>query len=479
MSAADQVEAQADLPLAVDLDGTLVRCDLFFEAILRLVFTTPWRIPLLAAWFMRGRAYVKQRLAESQDFDASLLPYDERVLGWLREERARGRTLALATASDRRAAQRVAEQVDLFDHVFASDGAVNLKAARKAERLAQAFPQGFVYAGNERADMAVWRAASRAVVANAPAGLSERARRAFTIEKSFAREEDAALALLKAMRPQQWLKNLFVFVPMLAGQGWSQPQAWAGALLAFAALSLVASGVYLVNDAADIDADRRHPRKRARPFASGALSPAWGLGAAALLIGAGLAVSAAAGVPQLTGAYVLATTAYTFWLKRALLLDVFVLAGLYTLRVIIGGEAAGFAASDWLLAFSGFLFLSLALVKRVTETRDMAMRGGGALDGRAYASGDSGMLTMMGVSAGFVAALVLALYLQDDAAAANYRQPLWLWGLPGACVLWLCRLWLKVGRGEMTDDPIMFAVRDPWSWAVATFAAMSFLAAVY
>src|SRR5262245_58668713 len=479
MSAADPVKAQADLPLAVDLDGTLIRCDLFFEAILRLVFTTPWRIPALVAWFTRGRAYVKQRLAQSQAFDASLLPYDERVLAWLREQSARGRTLALATASDRRAAQRVADHVGLFDHVFASDGAVNLKAARKAERLARAFPEGFVYAGNERADMAVWRAASRAVVANAPAGLSARAQRAFAIEKTFAREKGAVQALVKAMRLQQWLKNLLVFVPMLAGQGWWQPGAWGAALLAFAALSLCASGVYLINDAADIDADRRHPRKRARPFASGALSPAWGLVAAVALIAAGLSVSATAGVLRLTGAYLLATTAYTFWLKRALLLDVFVLAGLYTLRVIIGGEAAGFVASDWLLAFSGFLFLSLALVKRVTETRDLALRGGGPLAGRSYASGDSGVLTMMGVSAGFIAALVLALYLQDDSAAANYRQPLWLWGLPGACVLWLCRLWLKVARGEMTDDPIMFAVRDPWSWAVAAFAAMSFLAAVY
>ncbi len=479
MSAADQVEAQADLPLAVDLDGTLIRCDLFFEAILRLVFTTPWRIPLLAAWFMRGRAYTKRRLAESQELDAALLPYDERVLTWLREERARGRTLALATACDRRAAQRVADHVGLFDRVFASDGAVNLKAARKAERLQQAFPDGFVYAGNEGADMAVWRAAKRAVVANASAGLSERAQRAFTIEKSFARQAGAALALVKAMRPQQWLKNLLVFVPMLAGQGWGQPQAWGVALLAFAALSLAASGVYLVNDAADIDADRRHPRKRSRPFASGALSPAWGLGAAGLLMAAGLTLSAAAWVLQLTGVYLLATTAYTFWLKRTLLLDVFVLAGLYTLRVIIGGEASGFVVSDWLLAFSCFLFLSLALVKRVTETRDLALRGGGPLDGRGYLSGDSGVLTMMGVSAGFVAALVLALYLQDDAAAANYSQPLWLWGLPAACVLWLCQLWLKVGRGEMADDPILFAARDPWSWAVAAFAAASFLAAVY
>ncbi|MGH6951364.1 MAG: UbiA family prenyltransferase [Vitreimonas sp.] len=481
MSAADAIDEQPriDLPLAVDLDGTLIRCDLFFEAILRLAFASPWRIPLLLGWLLRGRAYAKQRLAESRQLDAALLPYDERVLDWLRQEDGRGRTLVLATASDRRAAQIVADHVGVFDLVFASDGATNLKAARKAERLAQAFPDGFVYAGNEGADMAVWGRAARAVVANASPAIERAAERSFEIEKTFAREGGGASALLQAMRPQHWLKNLLVFAPMLAGQGWDEPVAWAGALLAFAALSLVASGVYLVNDAADIDADRRHPRKRARPFASGALSPAWGLGAAGVLVGLGLVLADLAGVLPLTILYLAATTAYTFWLKRLVLIDVFVLAGLYAIRVVIGGVAAGFPASDWLLAFSGFLFLSLALVKRAAETRDLALRAGGAVEGRGYLSSDTGALTMMGVSAGFVAALVLALYLQDDVVAANYRRPLMLWVLPGACVLWICRLWLKVARGNMDDDPILAAVRDPWSWVIAGVAALCFLAAVY
>ena len=444
---------------------------------MRLVFSEPWRIPALLGWFVRGRAYAKQRLAERDDLDVSILPYDQRMLAWLRDERARGRTLALATASDRRAAQAVADHVGLFDAVFASDGSINLKAARKAQRLQQAYPAGFVYAGNEAADLAVWRAASRAVVANASPGLNRRAARTFDVERTFTREHDAGRALIKAMRPQQWLKNLLVFVPMLAGQGWSQPQAWAIAFVAFWALSFTASGVYLVNDAADIDADRRHPRKRARAFASGALSSAWGLGAAGVLIALGLALAAAAGVLALLLLYLGVAVAYTFWLKRVLLLDVFVLASLYTLRLLIGGAATGFFASDWLLAFSGFVFLSLALVKRVAETRDLARRGGGAVDRRGYVSGDSDILTMMGVSAGFIAALVLALYLQDDVVAANYSRPLLLWGLPAAGVLWICRLWLKVSRGEMEDDPIVFAARDPWSWTVAAFAAACFVAA--
>lgn len=479
MRASEPIEARtaADLPLAVDLDGTLIRGDLFFEAILRFVFSAPWRLPELLWWFRRGRAYVKQRLAAAQSFDAALLAYDGRVLDWLHQQRARGRTIVLATASDHVAAQKVADHVGVFDAVFASDGETNLKSARKAERLAAAFPEGFVYAGNESADVKVWRVAARAVLCNCDAGLSARAARDFTVEHTFARQGGAWLSFVSALRPQQWAKNLLVFVPMLAGQGWANASAWTLAFIAFWALSLTASAVYLLNDAADIDADRRHPRKRNRPFASGALSPAWGLAGAFVLLAGGLALGAAANVLALLLAYVAVTGAYTLWLKRLALIDVFVLAGLYTLRVIIGGVATNYFASDWLLAFSCFFFLSLALVKRAAETRDLALRGGGSLDRRGYVSGDTPMLTMMGLSAGFVAALVLSLYLQDESVAAHYRAPLWLWALPAACVLLLSRMWLKVGRGEMHDDPIVFALRDPASWAVVLGAAACFAAA--
>lgn len=476
MSVDEQIErpTRVAAPLAVDLDGTLIRCDLFFEGICRAVFASPWRFLLVLAWLMRGRAYAKARVAELFEIDPGILPYDERVLGWLREERAAGRTLVLASACDRRAAQAVADHVGLFDAVFASDGQTNLKAKRKAERLAAAFPDGFVYAGNEGADVAVWRSASGAVVVNAGSGLSRRASRQFAVEREFPRTHGGLRAFVKAIRPQQWAKNLLVFLPMLAGQGWDQPQAWTMAFVAFWALSFTASAVYLVNDAADIDADRRHPRKRLRPFASGALSPAWGLAAAMLLAALGLSLASYAGVLPLALLYLAATTAYSFWLKRLALIDVFLLAGLYTIRIVLGGVATGYLASDWLLAFSCFFFLSLALVKRVAETRDMADRGGGVISRRGYSSADTSILTTMGVSAGFIASLVLALYLQDDANALNYREPLLLWGLPAAGILWTCRLWIKASRGEMHDDPIVFAARDRWSWAVLAFGAACF-----
>lgn len=460
-------------PLAVDLDGTLIRADLFTEAMLRLAFAKPWKLPLLLLWLLRGRAYAKAKLAAAFPPDAAALPYDDRLLAWLREERAQGRIIALATASDRRAADAVAAHTGVFDAVFASDGVTNLKAGRKAQALAAAYPQGFCYAGNEGADLKVWCDARQAVLVNASAPLARRAAQRFSVERTFARETGAAQALLRAIRPQHWAKNLLVFLPMLVGQGWANTAAWTAGVLAFAALSCVASAIYLINDAGDIEADRRHPRKRSRPFASGALSPAWGLGVAAGLLLAGFALGAQTAALPLIAVYAAAAGLYSFWMKQIALVDVFVLAALYGLRIVLGGAATGYPASDWLLAFSGFFFLSLALVKRAAEVSALQSD----LRGRGYRAGDGPMLKRMGVAAGFVAALVLALYLREPANIARYAAPLFLWALPALVVLWLSRVWLKVDRGEMHDDPLVFAARDPGSWGVLALAVAAFAAA--
>lgn len=468
----------SDLPLVVDLDGTLIRSDVFADAIVRYGFREPWKAPLLAGWLMRGRAHAKARLAEHASCDPATLPYDERVVDYLREERAKGRTIVLATASNIAAAQAIADHLGVFDAVVASDETTNLKSRRKAERLTEMYPQGFVYAGNESADLAVWRASKRVVVVNASSGLSARVRRDHDVEREFAPASSRLKAFIKAIRPQQWVKNALVFLPMLIGGGWTSPQTWLLAVTAFWALSFTASAVYLVNDSSDIDADRLHPRKRNRPFASGALSPLWGLTAAVFVFAPlGLALAAYAGVLPLVLTYLLITTLYSFLLKRIVLVDVFVLAALYTIRIVIGGAATGYFASDWLLAFSCFFFFSLALVKRAAETIDMAQRGGGKLGGRGYRSTDTQILSVMGIGSGLVAALVLALYLQQPAIMTRFSTPLLLWVLPAAEMFWICRIWLKTHRGEMHDDPIVFAVRDKASWALGAFVALGVAAA--
>ena len=464
-------------PLAVDLDGTLCRGDVFVEAILRMLFAKPWRAPLLLLWASRGLANAKAKVAEAAPCDPADLPYHEPLVEWLKQERAEGRTIVLATASDRRVADPIAQHLGVFDAVIASDGASNLKSKRKAEALAGAFPDGFAYAGNERADLDVWKAATSAVVVSASPGLRRQVERRFTVEKSFPADTDPVSGLVKALRPQQWAKNVLAFLPLLVGQGWFDLPAWQHASIAFLALSCAASSVYLINDAADIDADRRHPRKRRRPFASGAVSPFVGIAFSGALFLTSLALGAAVGVLGLIALYLAASTLYTFWLKRKVLVDVFLLASLYTLRVVVGGAASGFVASSWLLAFSCFFFLSLALVKRVVEVRAQQSVGATTLARRGYHVSDGPILAMMGIGASFVSALVLALYTQSETVTAHYKAPLALWGLPAAIIFWLCRVWLKTARGEMTDDPLVFAFTDRVSWAVAAFAALAFATA--
>lgn len=459
-------------PLAVDLDGTLIRTDVFFESILAFLAAEPWRVGELLWWLRKGRAYAKARLAEIVPVSPGELPYDQRVLAWLREESAAGRTIALATASDEKAARAIADHVGVFDAVFASDGAVNNKSRRKAERLAAAYPDGFVYAGNERADLKVWNAARQAVVANAPPALARRVARSRGLERVFEDERKPWSALITAMRPRQWAKNILVFLPILAGQGWGDTPGMIDAWLAFFALCLGASALYIVNDAFDIAADRRHPRKRARPFASGELSPAWGLaGGLALGLGA-LALGGAAGVGTLVATYMALSALYTLWLKRLAIVDVFALAFFYVLRVLIGAEATGFFASSWLMAFCGFFFFSLALVKRVTEIEGAPLNAR-----RGYRASDAPALKTMGMASAFVSSLVLALYVQSSVALAHYPTPVYLWALPAAAIFWLCRVWLLTVRGEMHDDPIVFAFRDGVSLLVGVLTAAAFAAA--
>lgn len=469
-------------PLAVDLDGTLIHADLFIESALRFIMASPFNVLRLIHWLICGRAAAKAELARIAPCNPADLPYDNRIVAWLQEEHASGRTLVLATAADQVEANAVATHLGVFDMVLASDGEVNLKAKRKAERLSALFPDGFVYAGNHTDDVAVWAKADAVVLANASPGLEKSVARHSTVERVFPAIRGVPRSLLKAVRPLQWAKNFLVFVPMLVGQGWFDLAAWQGAIIAFCALCATASSVYLVNDAADIDADRRHHRKRNRPFASGRLSPTIGLATAALLLTAGLTLAYLAGTLWLVLAYLIASSTYTFWLKRKMLVDVFLLAGLYTVRIVIGGVAASshynHMASSWLLAFSCFFFLSLALVKRVTEVEAQVVKGGGDLARRGYRSTDGLALQAMGISAGFIAALILALYLQSDKVATRYNEPFLLWVLPAAVVYWECRIWLMTDRGEVHDDPLVFAATDRISWAVGAAIAIAFCAAV-
>jgi len=455
--------------LCVDLDGTLVRTDTLIETFIATVRQRPSTLVRLPAYALRGRAFLKRALAETGSVDPALLPYNRELLAYLQRCREAGRRLVLVTASDASVANRIAEHLGLFDEVIASDGRTNLKGEAKGLELARRYGErGFDYAGDHRSDLKVWKRARGAILVASDSRLERSLPAHVEVLARFPGIRGEVRNYLRACRMYQWLKNLLVFVPLLAANALHDPLAWIQACSMFVAFSLAASGVYLLNDLMDVASDRRHPRKRHRPLASGTLPLSYAAASGPMLLVGGVVVawSVAADAGLVLLGYVLLTTSYSVRLKALPLVDVFCLAALYTLRVAGGGIATRHLPSIWLLAFSGFLFLALALVKRNAELRDRFARGDGADSSRGYASGDLGILQAMGVSSSMAACVVLSLYVNSEAALTGYSRPALLYGLVPLLLFWQLRLWLSTSRGYMTDDPIVYSTHDWVSWIV-------------
>ncbi|CAE6754528.1 UbiA family prenyltransferase [Nitrospira defluvii] len=464
-------DLQAKPPLCVDLDGTLIKTDLLWESLLVLLKQNPFLIVLLPWWLFKGKAYLKHEIARKVTLDASTLPYDQELIEFLANERREGRELILATASHVSYAQAVATHLGLFDErVFGSDRSVNLKGVRKVALLVERYgTRRFAYAGNSTADFPVWAEASEAIVVNASAGVVSRARTLTTVSRVFGTPVRWVKQVAKALRVHQWAKNVLVFVPVIASHQLTNGRLLLQAGLAFFSFSLCASSVYIVNDCLDLESDRRHPRKRNRPFASGSLSIPFGLALAAACLLGGVLLAFA--LPRLfllvLVGYLALTTGYSFYLKQFVLLDVIVLAQLYTVRVYGGGAATGVPPSHWLLTFSLFLFLSLALVKRFTELRLMSQAEGKGLHGRGYWVTDLEHISSIGTASGLLAVLVLALYISSKEVLLLYTHADVLWLVCPVMLYWISRVWMLAYRNRMDDDPVVFAVKDPKSYAMA------------
>lgn len=449
--------------LVVDLDGTLIRTDMLHESALMALRYRPLDVLRIPYWLMRGKALLKRRLAPRVDFDPGSLPYHHELLNWLKEQRAGNRKLILCTASDLSIATTISEHLGIFDEVMASDGVRNLAGDHKAKVLEERFGQGgFDYAGNSRADLAVWKRARRAVLVNASAALEKQAEACCDVEKVF---PPAALGIdvwRRVLRAHQWLKNLLLFVPVVAAHRLSEPDVWIALTLAFLSFSFCASSVYIVNDLLDLESDRLHPRKRQRPFASG-LVPAWmGVALAPLLLLVSVVLAQYVGgtfFPWLLF-YFAVTCAYSWGLKRLILIDCLVLAMLYTLRIVAGAAAANNSLSFWLLAFAVFLFLSLAFVKRYAELQVQSPNDRKIVHGRGYYTSDAPLIQIMGITSGYASVVVLALYLNSDVVLQLYRIPEFVWGAVPVVLFWISWVWMNAHRGNMHDDPLVFAVKD-------------------
>ena len=465
--------------LAVDLDGTLVRSDMLYESFWAAM-ARDWRTPWVALrGLSRGKAALKAELASMALPDPATLPYDPEVLAEIRHWRETGGRVALVTAADSRIAQAIADHLDLFDEVHASDGATNLKGPAKAAWLRARYGAGgYVYAGDSPADMAVWKEAGGAITVGAPAALRAQVQGLHADTRHLSPPAPILPAALRAVRPHQWLKNMLIFFPMVAAHDFNLMAVLMGAL-AFVAFSLVASSVYLLNDLLDIASDRAHPRKRLRPLAAGTLPLKTGMMLIPVLLLAGILVGLL--LPPvfllvLAGYYAL-TVAYSLWLKRRPIIDICALASLYTMRVIAGGAAAGISLSVWLLAFSAFLFFALAAVKRQAELVDMGQRGLDEAAGRGYRVSDLPLVTQMATASGFVAVLVLMLYLNEPEVLVLYSHPVLLWAACLSLLYWISRMVLVASRGKMDDDPTVFAARDRVSLTIVALIAALFIAA--
>jgi 4-hydroxybenzoate polyprenyltransferase/phosphoserine phosphatase len=475
----------AERPLVLDLDGTLLRTDTLVESVLRLAAGDPLGLAAATAALRQGRAAFKRRVANAHTLDATTLVYNDDVLALARTAREEGRPVYLVTAADQSVADGVAAHLGIFDAVYASDGTRNLKGSAKAAFLVDRFGAGgFDYAGDAEADLAVWRSAAQAIVVSPGNGLLRRVNAISNDVVVLGGAPSAATRArvwVRALRIHQWAKNILVFVPML-GAHRLNPHTAAQALTAFIAFSLCASSVYLLNDLLDLPHDRLHPTKRTRPFASGTLKLSRAPLMIAACLGGGfvLALTLPLHFLFMLAVYYACTVTYSFGLKRKPVWDVMMLALLYTLRVFAGAAATDIPVSPWLLAFSMFLFFCLAVVKRQTELVQH-LRNGKAekLSGRGYLPEDLPMLSSMAASSGYMAVLVMALYVNSGDVLPLYRHPTALWALCPMLLFWVSRVLMLSHRGLLHDDPVVFALRDRISLLVGGVSLCAFLAAAW
>jgi len=466
--------------LCIDVDGTLLKTNLLFESLLSVIRLKPWLLPLIPWWLLRGRAHLKRRLVHNKCRPRAPLPLNKAFLGFLKEQSTSGKRLVLCSGSDHYLVHYVAAQLEFPVEVIASDGVVNLTGARKAQILLERFGlAGFDYAGNARDDLPVWRTALRAIVVNASPAVAAAAQEQGNVAMVFPRQRTLVKTILRTMRIHQWVKNTLLLVPLITSHQFLDRHLLARVATAFLAMGFCASFVYVINDLADLDADRMHPSKRDRPLARGDLSIAAGFLVSPALLAMGLGLSCL--LPRMASlmllSYTMIAIAYTVCLKRKLMADVVTLSLLYTIRIVVGGAAVSVLVSPWLLAFSLFFFLSLAFSKRVTEMLRIAATDTASVAGRGYYVPDMSALTSLGTGSGYLACVILSLYINSASVRTLYRHPGWLWLLLPLLLNWIGRNWIITMRGRMSDDPLIFLCRDFRTHVTVVCAAVLLLLA--
>lgn len=453
---------QQQVALVVDLDGTLIKSDLLVESVFAYLGHAPARAARLLAALFRGKAVLKDLVAAATELDVTHLPYDARVIALINQARFDGRKVYLASASNERYVKAVADHLAVFDGWFGSSGTENLSSSMKAERLVEAFgKRGFDYIGNGAADIEVW-AVSRERVAVDLTGSVEKKLLALDASALVLRADSFRLRnWIKLLRVHQWAKNALVFVPLITAQRF-ETMSLSYAVVAFFAFSLAASSLYIINDLVDLDDDRKHRSKKHRPLASGQIAVMNVIVVAPCMVTGAILIASLLGLEFVSVllAYLALSAAYTFVLKRKMVVDVVVLASLYTVRIVGGALAISVPVSEWLLAFSMFLFLALALIKRQTELAGRLDANLPDPTNRNYRKTDLQVIETLSAASGFNAITVFTLYISSESVQQVYAHPKALWLICPILIYWISRILMLAHRRQINDDPVIFALTD-------------------
>ncbi|MEO8763161.1 MAG: UbiA family prenyltransferase [Ginsengibacter sp.] len=455
-----------DYPLVVDLDGTLIKTDLLYEGAIMLFRKNPLYIFLCMLWLLKGKAHLKNKIFKIVHLRYDLLPYNIQLLKFLQAESAMGRKLVLATASLKAHALEIAKMYPIFDEVYGTEK-INLKGFNKLKVLVNNFGKSrFDYIGDSKADLKIFASSRYSYLVNPSRSLERKTKKVSYLKHTWRSQKLPLRDYVKAIRVYQWIKNVLIFVPLITSHSLNSFHLILEAIAAFFAFSFAASAGYVINDLFDLNADRLHPRKRLRPFASGKLSILSGVVLAFILLAAGITLASLLNFNFLIAlvVYFVISFAYSLYFKKIILYDVFILALLYSSRVIAGGLVTNISISFWLIAFSTFIFLSLAFVKRYSELMKVKDETGLLSRGREYTMQDLNLLQIMGIATGFLSVVVFSLYIESPDVARLYSYPKVLWGISLLFLFWISRIWVITNRGEMTDDPIVYAVKDAGSY---------------
>ena len=463
------------LPLFVDLDGTLIKSDVTRESLLLLIKNNPFMLLLMPLWLCKGRAYLKYQLAQRIKLPVEMQPLNPGFLQYLQQQRTAGRAVTLISASNQLPVRQIGAHVGLFDACIGSDAKINLKSSAKLQRILELTgDRGFAYAGNSRADLPVWEKANEVIMVNCTPQLERKLNHSSGAVLRFDAPASHWKLFGTAIRPHQWLKNGLVLLPLILSHQLNQIDLLVQASFAFISFSLCASSVYLLNDMLDLNSDRQHPSKRLRPFAAGELPLYFGLLGAPLLLLVSFLIATL--LPDqflfVLVLYWILTAFYSLYLKRLFLIDVVTLATLYTLRIIAGSAAIAVVTTFWLLAFSMFLFLGLALVKRYTELANLQTTDQMTIDGRAYSTTNLRALSLVGVCSSLMAVLVFAFYINAPDISRLYSTPLLLWLICPLGLYLVWRIWAFAHAGRLHDDPVLFTITDRQSQLITLLCGL-------